>query len=452
MAVWSTILSSGLGHALRSDAEYYRPHYLALDSRLEAAGAFSISRHIGFLTDGTHITPRYVSVGIPFFSSSDIDAFTISLAAGKFISAEEHQRLKHCQPEGGDILIAKSGRIGTCAVVPSTVTRGDWNIYEGIALLRSKSIDASYLAAFLNSRYGLLQIRRELKGVAQPHLHLEDIRRLKVYVPTDGEQAAISERVETGVALHHSARSKYAQATRVLDAELGLNELTFARPVGYTARFSEIETSRRTDAQHYQPRFTQLLAHLDAFPTARLRDIKTYNRRGLQPIYLPDGDIRVVNSKHLGPQHIDYDNLERTSSRHYSLATVAHIQPEDILVYSTGAYVGRTNVYLDDVPAMASNHVNILRVNPGIDRAYLALVLQSTVGQFQTLKHVRGSTQVELYPDDIDRFVVPLINSAKQKEIGDLLRSSLAKQRESRSRLEQAKARVEAIIEEAVER
>jgi restriction endonuclease S subunit len=195
-----------------------------------------------------------------------------------------------------------------------------------------------------------------------------------------------------------------------------------------------------------------LLDHLAAFPTARIRDIKTYNRRGVQPIYVPDGDVRVVNSKHLGPQHIDYDNLERTSSHRYSLAKVAHIQSEDILVYSTGAYVGRTNVYLDDAPAMASNHVNILRVNDGIDRAYLALVFQGAVGQFQTLKHVRGSAQVELYPDDIDRFVVPLIDDKKQKEIGDLVRSSLAKQRESRSLLEQARTRVEAIIGEAIEK
>ena len=96
--------------------------------------------------------------------------------------------------------------------------------------------------------------------------------------------------------------------------------------------------------------------------------------------------------------------------------------------------------------------MNILRVVDGIDRAYLSLVLQSVVGQFQTLMHVRGSTQVELYPADIDRFIIPLIDVHKQKEIGDLIRDSLAKQRESKLFLEQAKAHVEALIEEAIER
>ena len=81
----------------------------------------------------------------------------------------------------------------------------------------------------------------------------------------------------------------------------------------------------------------------------------------------------------------------------------------------------------------------------------MALVFQSVVGQFQTQKHARGSAQAELYPTDIDRFIVPLLDSEKQKAIGDLLRESLVKQQESRQLLEQAKARVEQLIEEAVQ-
>ena len=104
-----------------------------------------------------------------------------------------------------------------------------------------------------------------------------------------------------------------------------------------------------------------------------------------------------------------------------------------------------------DAPAMASNHVNILRLHPGIDVAYMALVFQSIVGQFQTQQHARGSAQAELYPSDIDRFVVPLLDLDKQRAIGDLLRESLVKQQESRKLLEQAKTRVEQLIEAAVQ-
>ncbi len=66
MARWSSVVLSSLGHAHRIEAEYYRPEYLEIALRLEAANAIPVSRFLSYLTDGTHITPKYVSKGIPF--------------------------------------------------------------------------------------------------------------------------------------------------------------------------------------------------------------------------------------------------------------------------------------------------------------------------------------------------------------------------------------------------
>jgi len=451
MAVWSKVNVCELGHAQRIEADYYRPHYLEVAARLEAIKSVPLTRHLGYLTDGTHVTPKYVTEGVPFLSSSDIDPFIVAPVIEKFISETEHSRLRHCQPDGGDILMSKSGRIGSCAVVPSSINKGDWNIYEGVALLRTAGVDPHYIAAFLNSKYGQSQIRRELKGVAQPHLHLEDIRRLKLFVPEPCEMVDVSALVTGGMQQAESAHRIFRDAQSALEAELGLDKLTFQKPVGYIANFSELETSHRSDAQHYQPRFKQLIDHLSGFPSARLREIRSLNRRGLQPIYMRNGQVDVVNSQHLGPKHIDYDGLEKTSTKEFSAAPEAHIQKDDLLIYTTGAYIGRTNVYLSDAHAMASNHVNIIRLHPGIDPAYMALVFQSIVGQFQTQQHARGSAQAELYPSDIDRFVVPLLDGGKQKTIGGLLRESLVKQQESQTLLDQAKTRVEQLIEAAVQ-
>ncbi len=451
MAVWSSVHLSKLGNAQRIEADYYHPKYLSMSQNLEKASAIPLMRYLAYLTDGTHVTPKYVSSGIPFLSSSDVDPFILPYKIEKFISDEEHGRLLHCQPAAKDILMSKSGRIGSCAVVPPNIKKGDWNIYEGIALLRLAGISPYYATAFLNSRYGITQIRRELKGVAQPHLHLEDIRRLKIFVPSPVHESKIEDFVKRGVSYSDESHILYTQAQQLLESELGLDKLRFDKPVGYTARFSELELSHRTDAQHYQPRFTQLLEHLCQFPTKRIRDIRCYNRRGIQPIYVENGSHAVVNSQHLGPKHINYDGLQKTTEHIFNLSPEAHIQPEDLLIYTTGAYVGRSNVYLAEASAFASNHVNILRLSPDIDHAYMAMVFQSIIGQFQTQKHARGSAQAELYPADIDKFLVPLLPRAKQLEIGRLVRESLAKQRESAQLLDQAKSRVEQLIEEAVQ-
>ncbi len=451
MTIWSCINLSALGHALRIEADYYKPEYLELDSVLNRVAAVPLLRYLTYLTDGTHVTPKYVAEGIPFLSSSDVDPFILPNRIDKFISQSEHDQLKHCQPEANDILMSKSGRIGTCAVVPEYIKKGDWNIYEGIALLRIKDVSPHYITAFLNSKYGITQIRRELKGVAQPHLHLEDIRRLKVFIPTPIEEQNIKSTVLNGIKCSEKSYELHTLAQQILVSELGLDKLSFQKPMGYTAQFSELELSRRLDAQHYQAQFTQLLSHLAKFPNRKIRDIRTCNRRGIQPIYVNDGNFDVINSQHLGPKHINYDGLVKTSHRYFSASPVAHIRKNDLLIYTTGAYIGSTNVYLSDVPAFASNHVNILRITPEIDAAYMAMVLQSVVGQFQTQKHSRGSAQAELYPNDIDKFVVPILPFEQQKIIGDLVRESLVKQLESERLLEQAKTRVEQLIEEAVQ-
>ncbi len=49
------------------------------------------------------------------------------------------------------------------------------------------------------------------------------------------------------------------------------------------------------------------------------------------------------------------------------------------------------------------------------------------------------------------KFVVPVLQPEKQAEIGNLVRRSLDRQRESKQLLDQTKSRVEQLIEEAVQ-
>lgn len=356
-----------------------------------------------------------------------------------------------CEP--GDLIIAKGGNsLGKVALLTNHYAK--YSVCRDVLIVRTGSlskINRYYLWLYLHSPSGQALLIRTASQTGQPHLTIESIARLRIPLIPDCEQEEIERNYLAAEAAVEVSRAAYSQAQQILESHLGLDKLTFQKPVGFTAQFSGLEYSHRADAQHYQPRFKQLIDHLKGFQSARVRHIRSLNRRGLQPIYVKNGNFDVVNSQHLGAKHIDYDGLEKTSAKSFESAPEAHIQPDDLLIYTTGAYIGRTNVYLNDAPAMASNHVNILRLQPGIDAAYMALTFQSIVGQFQTQQHARGSAQAELYPSDIDRFVVPLLDADKQEAIGNLVRESMVKQQESRRLLEQAKIRVEQLIEEAIQ-
>ena len=130
-----------------------------------------------------------------------------------------------------------------------------------------------------------------------------------------------------------------------------------------------------------------------------------------------DGELNVVNSKHILDTSLDYDNFEKTHSSVWDSKPKAQIHKNDILTYTTGANIGRTSPYLSKERAIASNHVNILRLTQGYNCLYVALVMNSQIGRMQVERLSAGSAQQELYPKDIDKIVIPFIEESLQQEI-----------------------------------
>ena len=444
----------------RMDAEYYRPDLIKISKAIFNGPNVSIEGS-GAQIDCSAFYPSIVPSynfkreGIPFLRVNEIQDGLISIDEKtaflpKSILDENRSTIALCHP--GDLVIAKGGNsLGKVALL--TKQYPIYSVCRDVLVVRTQAlskINRFYLWMYLHSATGQKLLIRTASQTGQPHLTIDAVAKLRVPLVSSSEQDAVHSDYLAAEAAAELSRIAYTKAHCCLEDELRLDEFNHERPMGYTSNFSELELSLRSDAQHYQPRFTQLVAHISKFPTRRVREIRRVNRRGIQPIYVEGGTHAVVNSQHLGPKHINYDGLERTTEKLFYATPEAHIRKDDLLIYTTGAYIGRTNVYLDDTPAFASNHVNILRLSPDIDHAYMAMVFQSIIGQFQTQKHARGSAQAELYPSDIDKFIVPLLPIEKQQEIGNLVRESLTQQRESARLLEQAKARVEKLIEEAV--
>lgn len=443
----NVVLLSEVRSGFRIDAEFYRPEFVEADhelAKLPLKGIGSCAK----VTDGEHGSVQLVVDGIKYLTAENVKQGYVDVDRVRYVGPEVDERNARARVREGDVLVSIKGTLGEIGLAEKNLLPANMN--RDVAVIKIHShVTGAYLTAFLRSRFGAYQLAREGSGGVQQMITLGRLRAVQVVVLSPDLQDEVSRLQMGGLESRNQSKQIYSEAEELLNAHLGLGQLIFRRPKGYISRFSELEVSLRADAQHFQPRFRQLLKHLSAFRTVRVRNIRTWNRRGVQPVYIPYGQVDVVNSQHLGPKHIDYEGLEKTNRSAFGSAPEAHIEYGDLLIYTTGAYIGRTNAYMSSAPAMASNHVNILRLTADIDPAYMALVFQSVIGQLQTQQHARGSAQAELYPSDIDRFVVPLLDPEKQKEIGDLVRSSLQKQQESRRLLEEAKTRVEQLIEEA---
>ena len=274
----------------------------------------------------------------------------------------------------------------------------------------------------------------------------------EIYIPDSvvAHSNEISTYVAEAIECQRQSQSLYHQAETLLAQELQLNKLKLSNKKWYSANYCEVVESKRLDSSHFRDAYSDLLEFLkNRFSCKTIRQIVSVNRRGLQPVYSENGAVMVVNSKHLSPTHIQYDQTERTTEEEFSKQSVAQIKKGAVLIYTTGAYIGLTNAFNSQEKALASNHVNILRLSDtSIDPNYLALVLNSEIGKLQTEKHSRGSAQLELYPADIAKFVVPIIDEDRMREIGELVRNSLTSLNQSKQLLTQAKHRVEELIEQ----
>lgn len=232
--------------------------------------------------------------------------------------------------------------------------------------------------------------------------------------------------------------------------EIGWDELDLSQPRWWTGSLSQAREIHRLDAEHFQPRYDKVIAHLKKRGKVRpLGEMAGFLKRGLQPRYVEDGEIIVVNSQHLGRYLLNVEATERTDRKFWEENKVARIERGDLLIYATGApYVGRTNWYLENGKAIASNHVTILRTAGSMaSQGYLQVFLNSPVGMMQAACYQKGSNQQELYPEDIARLLIYLPSQRFQQQVADLVQQCYKARQKGKALLDEAKVKVEALIE-----
>lgn len=140
------------------------------------------------ITDGTHKTPNYLSDGIPFISAKNIINNEIDYSDVKYISKEEYEEIqRRCQTKIYDILLSKSGSLGSPAILRSNKKLG---LFESIAIIKydRNKLVPEYLREQIKSDTIQQQFRRGTKGVAIKHLHLNVIGNVEIVVPPLGLQ------------------------------------------------------------------------------------------------------------------------------------------------------------------------------------------------------------------------------------------------------------------------
>lgn len=451
MAVWTSpqLIETYLNR--RIDSEFFDPAYIEAENATLRCDTELLGR-LGYFVPGPfgsafHVQNYDFKSPYRYIRGRDVKPFFLLDDDNRYVPEADFNRLDKYSVLPQDLMISVVGTLGNVAICTEDDAPAVFSCKSTV--FRSKDAAPYFLLAYLNSHFGRMCLLRRQRGAVQTGLNIEDLR--AVPVPRFGSviEEGIASLVQSSHQSAKQATQAYTQAQQLLESELGLDKLRFDKPVGYTARFSELELSRRFDSEHYYPAFDNLKAKLPkGVRFIPLGPLLNFCQRGKQPIYSEHG-LPVLNSKHILENKI---TLERNRYAKPNPVPSLQIQYGDVLINGTGrGTIGRTAPYLiEEHQAIPDNHVTILR-SPTLDPAYLSFYLNSQAGKLQVEKYQRGSSgQLELYPFDIRKFQVWEAPQSVQQEIRRLYEQATESAKQSRELLDQAKTRVEQIIEEAV--
>ncbi len=309
------------------------------------------------------------------------------------------------------------------------------------------SILPEFLTAFLSCKFGQQEVkRRSRQSINQTNVNPEEVKEILIPVLDMGLQTRLKDAFNIAHHARLTALEKVNEAEQTLLNALGLADWTPPEPLSYSARASGAFAAGRWDAQYFRPLFAEVEHRLSATGGAvKLGAILDINSRGRQPNYSDEG-LPVINSKHVRTNKVLLDDDNR---RALEAGSPVVIEKGDVLVNGTGVgTIGRAAAFLHEQRALPDNHVTVLRTS-GVDPIYLAVFLNSLLGQLQIERHIKGSSgQIELYPNDIAKVVFWDAPEPVQAGVRDTVLSAFNEERRAAHLLEAAKRSVEIAVED----
>ena len=162
----------------------------------------------------------YVKGEIPVVNPTNIADGYIKADEAKTINSETLDRLSSYQITVGDIVIARRGEMGRCAVV--THHEDGWLCGTGCLFLRlTTEIYPPYLAQFIRSPQTRSTLEGDSVGSTMSNLNQRIFRGLALPLPPYEEQIRIVERIEQVSALCDCLETKLAAAERDAERMMG---------------------------------------------------------------------------------------------------------------------------------------------------------------------------------------------------------------------------------------
>lgn len=407
------------------------------------------------ITNGA--TPKGASLeegDVLFLTAEHIDMFDIAFSTGKRITIEQLRQQMRSKVAVGDLLMTIKGKIGAVHIVHDLP--GEVAINQDVAKLHLNDLaDPHYVALYLASRPGQVELRRKATGLINPFLGLGSLDKVPVPLPYKTVQRQLGDLVRQAVGARAVASRLLQEAATLFYKAVDLvtlEEKLSALEDNLWNWVSIADVKGRYDAEFFQKRHQTVLKHIQAYMPTRLEQLIERPRKGRQPEYVSNladaGSVPALNGSEIDPYCIDKEKAGRISQVSHRVNSSSALEVNDILLTVTGPPLGEAAlVRKHHLPSNINTHIVRIKTKTNVYPGYLTLVFNSRIGRMQVYRWCRGIRQKDIYPDQILEFVFPLLDEDSMKLIDQKIKLAEDKREEAQCILREALREIENLVE-----
>lgn len=419
MARISIVKLSEIEGVKRFDAYRYRTSFLKLEKDLKKIAIISKLGHLVAEPVRTGYTPRardiyQDDIRIHFLRTDNLREGVIDFENSDFLPARSLSESDYLKFKNVTVTIsgAHYDIIGEAAIFldyyPQSVTD------QNIAVIETDEnlLNPFYLTIFLNSKYGKEQLWMLCRQTEQFNLSCREVEELLIPLFDADFQQEVETLAKNSFDLIEKAKSLYSQAEKLLLEKLGLKDFQAKYELSYTVNLSKAFGVHRIDAEYFQTTYDSLMGYLKKH--SKIAKIKEFI--------------------------LDFQKLKFS----YEPKVGDFLLTKDVIP-------GIAYVIKEPVEGITAGSVMILKINENkINKEYLALCINSIIGNMQIEREGGGSVITHWRPEQIKNLQVPILYEKVQQEISSLIEQSHETKQRARKLWEEAKRKVEKAIENEI--
>lgn len=451
MASWNTIKLSEIKPD-RFDAEYFRKDCQENIDILESTGpTTNLGRIFNYINRGSQ--PSYSENGtLKVLRSVNVGFMNFNETRQEYVTEAFFENSNRGKVQKDDVLITSTG-VGTLGRTSIWYENEKAYCDGHITILRNSEIDPYLITAFLNTKYGLKQFDQNYRGSSgQIEIYPYDIS--KFIIPECVIQChdEIGSILRESFELKQQSQNLYNESIEILNKEMRIGNIQLEKKKKYTTSLSNLIMNNRIDADFYNPDYETLKNHLKILNGKKLREVASlksgfafssnkYKNSGKQIVRIQNISGNLLN---LDRNPVYYKNLDLEKLSFF------RIKKGDTLMAMTGNTIGNCTLNTSDEELYLNQRV--LAISPNTESVtpeYLFLILKHIIFKTFIDRELVGGAQPNISLNFISNQIIPLIEKEKMNIITEKLIKYFEYTTRSKQLLEQAKQRVEELIENA---